>query len=95
MKTAYVCIMANRRNGTLYTGVTSDLIGRVYQHKNDLTEGFSSRYQCHSLVYFEVHESVYEAIRREKQIKAWKRKWKLELIESNNPEWKDLYTELL
>ena len=95
MKTAYVYIMANRRNGTLYTGVTSDLIGRVYQHKNDLTEGFSSRYQCHSLVYFEVHESVYEAIRREKQIKAWKRKWKLELIESNNPEWKDLYTELL
>ena len=91
MAEAYVYIMASARNGTLYTGVTSDLIKRVYQHKNNLTPGFTSKYNCHTLVYFESHTSIYEAIRRERQIKAWRRKWKIELIESSNIDWNDLY----
>ncbi|PIP30600.1 endonuclease [bacterium (Candidatus Howlettbacteria) CG23_combo_of_CG06-09_8_20_14_all_37_9] len=90
MKKGCVYILANKRNGTLYTGVTSDLIGRVYQHKNDLVEGFSKKYQTHMLVYFEEHEDIKDAILREKQIKKWERKWKLRLLEEKNPEWKDL-----
>jgi len=86
--------MANKRNGTLYTGVTSDLIGRVYQHKNNLVEGFSKKYQTHILVYFEEHGNIEQAIIREKQIKKWRRNWKLRLIEKKNLAWEDLYEEI-
>ncbi|MBN2106856.1 MAG: GIY-YIG nuclease family protein [Deltaproteobacteria bacterium] len=90
-----VYILASRRNGTLYTGVTSDLIKRVWQHKNDAVEGFTKRYGVHILVWYETHETIMSAIEREKAIKEWKRKWKLKLIEGFNPEWKDLYSDLL
>jgi len=93
-KTSYVYILASKRNGTLYTGVTSDLIKRVYQHKSDLVEGFTKKYQVHRLVYFEQHLDIHEAILREKRIKEWQRKWKLALIEANNPDWNDLYPEI-
>jgi putative endonuclease len=90
-----VYLMANRRNGTLYVGVTSDLVKRVWEHKNNVVEGFTKRYGIHVLVWYEVHETMESAIRREKAIKEWKRLWKLEMIEKNNPEWLDLYPELL
>ncbi len=93
-KSSYVYILASQRNGTLYTGVTSDLIKRVYQHKSDLVEGFTKKYQVHRLVYFEQHLDIFEAIRREKRIKEWRRKWKLALIEIDNPGWKDLYPDI-
>jgi putative endonuclease len=93
MKVPCVYILASRRNGTLYTGVTSDLFDRVVKHKQDLIKGFTQRYGVHRLVYYEMHESMPEAIRREKQIKEWKRLWKLRLIESMNPEWIDLFDE--
>ena len=89
-----VYLMASRRNGTLYVGVTSDLIKRVWEHKNDVIEGFTKRYRVHTLVWYEMHEAMESEIQREKAIKAWQRKWKLALIERNNPEWKDLYDEL-
>ena len=95
MKRPAIYILASRRNGTLYTGVTSDLLKRVWQHKQDLVEGFSKEYQTHMLVYFELHETMYDAIAREKQIKAGSRAKKLQLIESVNPEWRDLYDELI
>lgn len=91
---AYVYILASQRNGTLYTGVTSNLIKRIWQHKNDVVQGFSEKYNTHLLVWYEVHEAIDSAILREKQIKEWKRAWKLELIEKINPTWKDLYGEL-
>ena len=87
----YVYIMASERNGTLYVGMTNDLVGRVWQHKNGTVPGFSSKYRVHLLVHFEYTEDAYEAIRREKQFKRWRRAWKLELIEKNNPDWTDLY----
>jgi putative endonuclease len=87
----YVYILASRRNGTLYTGVTSNLVQRIWQHKQGLVEGFSKKYSVKKLVYFEVHGSAESAISREKQIKKWRRAWKLKLIEESNPEWKDLY----
>lgn len=90
----YVYILASRRNGTLYIGVTSDLKKRVFEHKNDLVEGFTKRYQVHMLVYYEATDDVESAIRREKQLKNWKRKWKIALIEKSNPEWSDLYNNL-
>ena len=90
-----VYILASRRNGTLYVGVTSDLIKRVSEHKNDLIEGFTKRYGVHMLVWFETHETMLSAIAREKAIKEWKRRWKLELIERSNPGWGDLYPDLL
>jgi putative endonuclease len=90
-----VCILANRRNGTLYTGVTSDLVKRVYEHKNGLADGFTKKYGVHELVYFEMHADMTAAITREKQIKKWNRAWKLELIEKDNPEWKDLYETII
>ena len=90
-----IYIMVNKRNGTLYTGVTSDLIKRVYQHKNNSVLGFSSRYDCKLLVYYEIHEEMLSAIAREKQIKGGSRKKKLALIEEINPKWLDLYNELL
>ena len=91
MKVAYVYIMTNKRNGILYTGITSDLIKRIWQHKNNIIPGFTAKYKVHKLVYYELHEDIREAIRREKNIKAWKRKWKLQLIEKLNPNWDDLY----
>ncbi len=90
----YVYILASQRNGTLYIGVTNDLRKRVYEHKNDLVEGFTKKYQVHKLVYFEETFDIESAIKREKQLKAWKRKWKLELIEKSNPNWDDLYDTL-
>ena len=90
-----IYIMANKRNGALYTGVTSDLIKRAYQHKNSQVEGFTKRYECKHLVYYEQYEDMLSAITREKQIKGGSRKRKLALIESMNPEWKDLYGGLL
>ena len=90
-----VYILASKRNGTLYTGVTSDLVKRVYEHKNGLADGFTKKYRVHHLVYFELHEDMNAAISREKQIKKWNRAWKLELIETNNPEWKDLYEDII
>ena len=89
-----IYIMTNKRNGTLYTGVTSDLVKRIYQHKNDVTPGFSQRYDCKILVYYEMHEDMLGAITREKQIKSGSRKKKIALIEKVNPEWSDLYAKL-
>ncbi len=90
-----VYILANRKNGTLYTGVTSHLVQRIYQHKNNCIEGFSQQYQTHLLVYFELHETMYAAITRERQIKKWRRAWKINLIIARNPRWEDLYYSLL
>ena len=95
MNSYFVYILASKRNGTLYIGVSSDLIKRVYEHKNNLVDGFTKKYNVHDLVYYEQTEDVESAISREKQLKNWKRKWKLELIEKLNPIWKDLYPELL
>ncbi|MDO8578269.1 MAG: GIY-YIG nuclease family protein [Dehalococcoidales bacterium] len=95
MKTYYVYILASKRNGTLYCGVTNDLIRRVSQHKSDLIEGFTKKYKVHKLVWWEDCGSVESALNREKQIKEWHRQWKLELIEERNPSWNDLYEELV
>ena len=86
-----VYILASKKNGTLYIGVTSNLAKRVWEHKNDIVEGFTKRYCVHMLVWYELHPSMHSAIEREKRMKDWKRKWKLELIERINPEWQDLY----
>jgi len=94
MKIYYVYILASKRNGTLYIGVTNDLVRRVYEHKNNLVDGFSKEYGVHRLVYYEQYGDVEFAIQREKYLKQWNRKWKLELIEKKNPEWKDLYDEV-
>jgi putative endonuclease len=91
MRDYYVYILASARNGTLYVGVTNDLARRVYEHRNDLVEGFTKRYQVHILVWFEAYGDIREAIVREKCIKRWNRRWKLRLIEEQNPDWKDLY----
>ena len=90
-----VYILASKRNGTLYVGVTSDLIKRIWEHKNNLVEGFTKRYNVHNLVWYEAHENMESAIAREKTLKEWKRIWKLELIESSNPDWNDLYDTIL
>jgi len=90
-----VYILASGYNGTLYIGVTSNLMQRIWQHKNDLAEGFTKKYSVHSLVYYEVHEEMLSAIRREKQLKEWNRQWKIDLIEKTNPTWKDLWRELI
>jgi putative endonuclease len=89
-KTPVVYIVANPRNGTIYTGVTSDLLGRIYQHRNKTFKGFTADHDVHRLVWFEVHAEMESAIVREKRIKEWKRAWKLELIEEDNPQWRDL-----
>ena len=95
MKNPCVYILASQRNGTLYIGVTSDLVKRVWQHKSDLVEGFTKEHQVHTLVWYEVHETMESAIVREKNIKAWKRLWKQELIESSNLDWNDLYDQIM
>ena len=89
-----VYILASKRNGTLYIGVTSDLVKRVWEHKNDLVEGFTKEYGVHQLVYFELHEDMATAIQREKQLKKWNRNWKVQLIEKGNLQWDDLYDSL-
>ena len=90
-----VYLLANRRNGTIYTGVTSNLTKRVWEHKNDLVEGFTRKYAVHTLVWYELHDTMENAIQREKAIKNWKRAWKIELIEQENPDWLDLYKHIL
>ena len=90
-----VYILASKRNGTLYIGVTSDIIKRVWEHKNSLAEGFTRKYSVYNLVWYELHENMETAILREKRLKEWKRKWKLELIETSNPKWNDLYDTIL
>jgi putative endonuclease len=95
MLSYYVYILTNQAFGTLYIGVTNDLIRRVFEHKEKFVEGFTKRYGLDKLVYYEVHDSIESAILREKQMKEWKRNWKLRLIMEMNPEWKDLYAELV
>jgi putative endonuclease len=91
----FVYIMASARNGTIYIGVTKDLIRRVHQHKADAVESFTQRYGIHDLVWYEHTDSIISAIHREKQLKNWKREWKIRLIEASNPHWQDLYPSLL
>jgi putative endonuclease len=95
VKQPCVYILASRRNGTLYAGVTSNLVQRVWQHKNDLADGFTKKHGVHILVWFELHETMESAIGREKTIKEWQRAWKLELIETTNPQWNDLYDSIV
>jgi putative endonuclease len=87
--------LASKRNGTLYIGVTSDLVKRIWEHKNNLVKGFTARYNVHQLVWYEMHESMESAIQREKRLKGWKRDWKMELIEKTNPDWQDQYHTII
>jgi putative endonuclease len=91
----YLYILARKRNGTLYVGVTSDLVKRVHEHKSDLVDGFTKKYRVHNLVYYETVDSIDSAIAREKQLKKWNRAWKVRLVEKVNPGWRDLYPDLL
>lgn len=95
MKQPCVYILASARNGTLYVGVTSNFVQRVWQHQSDLVEGFTKKYGVHTLVWYEVHQTMESAIGRDKAIKEWKRAWKLTLIEGMNPAWRDLYGEIV
>ncbi|MCJ8321261.1 MAG: GIY-YIG nuclease family protein [Colwellia sp.] len=95
MKEPVIYILTNKINGTLYTGVTSNLVNRIWQHKNNLADGFSKKYNTHLLVYYEQFDDMYSAISREKQIKKWKRAWKVRLIEEKNPQWCDLYSDIV
>jgi len=95
MKQYYVYILASNRNGTLYVGVTSVLIKRVHEHKTDITAGFTKEHRVHRLVYYEVTNDIESAIAREKQLKSWNRKWKIDLIENTNPQWEDLYPNII
>ena len=95
MGSGYVYILASDKNGTLYVGVTSDLVKRIWEHKNDFVEGFTKRYGVHALVWYEEHQSIGDAIQREKNIKRWLREWKLDLIEEFNPTWRDLYEDIV
>jgi putative endonuclease len=90
-----VYILASERNGTLYIGVTSDLVKRIWEHKSDFVDGFTKQHQVHDLVWYEMHENMESAIAREKQLKEWKRQWKTELIEKANPYWNDLYEAIV
>ncbi len=91
----YVYILASKRDGTLYIGVTNDLIKRVWEHKNKVADGFTKKYGVDKLVYYESTENIESAILREKQLKNWHRQWKINLIQSKNPEWRDLYEEII
>ncbi|MDD5406884.1 MAG: GIY-YIG nuclease family protein [Sulfurovaceae bacterium] len=95
MKQPAVYILANNKNGTLYIGVTSDLPKRIYEHKNHLVDGFTKQYSIEILVWYELHENMIEAIQKEKQLKKWKREWKIRLIEEKNPNWIDLYETII
>lgn len=92
---SYIYIMTNKSKGTLYIGVTSNIIKRIYEHKNKLTDGFTKKYNLKKLVYYEIYDDINEAIKREKQLKSWKREWKIELVEKINNNWNDLYDEIL
>jgi putative endonuclease len=94
-RSSYVYMLASGLNGTLYVGVTSDLVKRVWQHREGLAEGFTKRYGVKMLVWYEIHADIMEAIRREKQIKKWDRSWKVELIQKTNPRWRDLYADMV
>ncbi len=94
MKEYFVYMLASKKNGTLYTGMTNDLIRRIFEHKQGMVKGFTQKYGIKTLVWYEQHNDVLEAIKREKNIQAWKRAWKLELIEKSNPDWDDLYEEI-
>jgi len=94
MRQYYVYILASRRNGTLYIGVSNDLVRRIREHKEGLVEGFTKKYNVHRLVHFETYKGVRDAITREKRLKKWKRDWKIRLIEDTNPAWADLYNEI-
>ena len=94
MNQYYVYILASKKNGTLYIGLTNNLLRRVYEHKNDIIKGFTKKYSVHNLVYYERHNDINRAINREKQMKKWERQWKINLIQKSNPQWKDLYREL-
>ncbi len=89
-----VYILASKKNGTTYIGVTSDLVRRVWEHKQNLVEGFTKAYDVHTLVYFELHDEMTQAIQREKQLKKWNRSWKLRMIELKNPDWRDLWPDI-
>ena len=93
--TYWVYILANKPGGTLYVGVTNNLIRRVYEHREGLADGFTKRYGIRTLVYFEAHEAIAVALQREKNIKHWSREWKIDLIVASNPEWRDLYEEIV
>jgi len=94
MKQYYVYILASKKNGTLYIGVTNNLLKRVYEHKNNLIAGFTKKYSVHNLVYYEAYSNIHDAIAREKRMKKWERSWKIELIKKANPQWEDLYDNL-
>jgi len=95
IKQPTVYIMASKKNGTLYIGVTSELVKRIWEHKNDLVEGYTKRYKVHNLVWYELHDNMDAAIEREKNMKEWKRVWKIKLIEKDNPNWNDLYETII
>ncbi len=95
METPCVYILASKKNGTLYIGVTSDPIERCWEHRNEVAKGFSQKYGVHKLVYYEIHQDMVSAISREKQLKKWKRAWKLRLIEEHNQEWQDLWDTIV
>lgn len=95
MKQPVVYILASKKNGVLYIGVTSNLSKRIWQHKNNEVKGFTEKYYVHRLVYYELHSDMNHAIAREKQMKKWRREWKINLIRKNNPDWKDLYNEIV
>jgi putative endonuclease len=95
IKQPAVYILASKKNGTLYIGVTSDLVKRVWEHKNDLVAGFTKRYKIHNLVWYELHDDIDTAIEREKNMKEWERAWKIKLIEKDNKHWNDLFDSLL
>ena len=95
MKQYYIYILASKKNGTLYTGVTNNLVKRVYEHKTNIIKGFTEKYSVHSLIYYEESNDILEAITREKRIKKWNRQWKIELIEKFNADWRDLYYEII
>jgi len=91
----FVYILASKKNGTLYIGVTNNLVRRVFEHRQDIIDGFTKKYKVHMLVYYEHVNDIYSAIEREKTIKKWNRKWKIDLIEKSNPNWNDLYHDLI
>ena len=93
-KLGYVYILTNQKNGTLYIGMTTDLVRRIYEHKNKLVDGFSKKYDLTKLVYFEEYQEYSAAIKREKRLKEWQRQWKIDLIEKDNPNWDDLYEKI-
>jgi putative endonuclease len=95
VKQYYVYILASKKNGTLYIGLTSNLLKRVFEHKNGHVEGSTQKYNVHQLVYYEQYADIYSAIAREKRMKKWKREWKIQLIEKVNPDWEDLYCDLI